>query len=212
MSCACIRVDDDANVPLEGLMRHVAMAIPELPYEVGMEQLRQAYIEFARVTGLLVSHQEILLQRDVTEYPLEAPEGYTIYGIMQHSDEYGYVRYPNAHRWFLYFGERVRMEGNHTLILDTAPSQDGKTFKVALHLLPTECATDIPEEISTAYGRGIAKGAIAETLLLPGKSWSNPRLAATYAREFYVTKQSGRNLHLTNRGARRVMMDRIRVI
>lgn len=213
MTCGCIRVDEGQLEPLEGLMRFVSPVIPEIPYEVGLEYLRQAFIDFGKKSRLLVSHQTLVLQRDVREYELEPPEGYMIYGIMQRCPRtYGYILLPNAHRWFAYYGERLRIEGNNRLILEQAPSVDGKQFELALHLIPTDCTDDIPEEINTPFGRGIAKGAIGELLDMPNKPWSNPRAADKYKREFAVVCMEGRNLHLTNRGAHKVMMDYVRVL
>lgn len=212
-SCGCIQISVDNTVPLEDLMRFVATVIPTVPYEVGIEYLRQAYITFATKTRLLAYRQEITLQRDVHEYELQAPEGYEVFGILQQSPrDWGYVQLPNVNRWFTYYGERVRLEGNTRIILENAPSVDNKGFHVDLHLLPNECVNDIPREINTPYGRGIAKGALAELLMMPGKSWSSPRTADKYERDFHIACQSGLNLYLTNRGAHKVMMDPVRVL
>lgn len=213
MSCGCIRIDEGGTVPLDELMRFVATIIPAVPYEVGLEYLRQKYIDFARITSLVVYHQKIQLQRGVREYMLIPPPGYEILGVMQyHHNSWGYMRLPNIDRWFTYFGERLRVEGNSRIHLETAPSNDERQLEIVLHLLPNTCVNDIPQEIATPYGRGIAKGAVAELLEMPGKAWSNPRAAAKYERDFHIACQSGRNLHLTNRGSRRVTMDQIRVI
>lgn len=211
--CGCIRVDEGGTVELDELMRFVATVIPAVPYEVGLEYLRQMYIDFARKTKLLVSHQVITLQRDVSEYILTPPEGYQIFGLLQRDQSaWGYLQLPSPHRWFSYYGHRLRMIDNDRIYLETAPSTDGHTLDVALHLLPTDCVTSIPQEIATPYGRGIAKGAVAELLEMPGKAWSNPRAASKYERDFHITCQSGLSLHLTNRGSRRVMMDPVRVL
>lgn len=210
--CGCIRVDDGGLVPLEDLMRFVSAAIPAVPYEVGLDYLRQAYIDFSRKSRLLASHQIIETQRGVNEYLLKAPEGYQVFGLLQNSGRHGYHYIPTPHRWFLYTGHRVKLLGNSILFLEQTPSTDGHKIKIALHLIPTDCVGDIPEEISTPYGRGIAKGAIAELLQLPGKAWSNLPAGAKYERDFHITCQAGLNLHLTNRGAHSVMMDPVRVL
>lgn len=193
-------------------MRFVSATIPDVPYEVGMAYLRQAYTEFAKRSSLLVSHQHTEMQRDVREYPLHAPEGYEIFGLLRYAGTHGYILYPNAHRWFAYFGHDMQLVGNDRFVLRNAPSRDGDTLEIVLHLIPTECADTIPSEISTPFGFGIAKGAMAELLGMPGKPWSDPRASERYRREFSITCMSGRNLHLTNRGATRVTMDSVRVL
>lgn len=213
MTCGCIRVDEGELVDLDSLMRFVSTVLPSVPYEVGLEYLRQAYIDFGRKTRLLASHQRIVLQRGVREYILTPPEGYQVFGLLQHSgSRWGYMQLPSPHRWFTYFGHRTRMLGSDRLYLEEAPSTDGHTLEIALHLLPTDCTSVIPQEISTPYGKGIAKGAVGELLEMPGKAWSDPRAASKYERDFHIACQSGLNLHLTNRGAHKVMMDPVRVL
>lgn len=210
MTCMCVSVDTNVDKPLDGLLRFVAAVIPEIPYEVAIEYLRQSYTEFARYSSLLGYTQEIVLQKDVKEYTLEPPEGYCILGVVKQENTGGFL--PNAHRWFYFYGERFRMLGNDRILLETAPSQDGKKLCIELHLLPIECVSTIPEDIAIPYGYGIAQGAVAELLLMPGKSWTNARAGAEYRRRFVTTLQAGRNLFLTDRGVKRVMMDRVRVI
>lgn len=212
MSCGCVQIQQDDLVPLDNLMRFVAATIPDIPYEVGIEYVRQAYVLFARRSRLLSFGTEVELQRGVREYILHAPEGYEIHGILQPDGEYGRVLYPDVSRWFAYCGERVRLQGTDRLFLETAPSQDGRKLRFMLHLVPASCVDTIPRELENEFGLGIAKGAIGELLEMPAKAWSNPRAAATYKLQFNREVMAAKNLQITNRGARRVMMDRVRVL
>lgn len=212
MTCGCIRVDTDQTDRLDSLLRHVAPIVPEVPYELAMDMLVQAYTEFARKTSLLVSHYKLPLQRDVREYLLEAPEGYEIYGILDASNYIdGYTVFPNYNRWYIGWGDRFRMEGNSAIVFEDSPSQDREKH-IALRLLPTECATTIPREISVPYGKGIAMGALGDILDMPNKAWHNPRAAQAKKVEFYRTIQSGRNLQISNRGAKTVMFKPVRIL
>lgn len=209
MNCACAYVAD-TDKPLAELLRFVAAVVPDVPYEVAIEYLRQAYTEFARYSNLLVYKEKIVLQRNVTEYELKAPNGYAILGLV--NDEPIGTHLPTPHRWFSFRGQRLRMLGSDRVLLDMPPSQDGHEIELYLHLIPSGCAETIPEEISLPYGYGIAQGAIAELLMMPGRAWSSPRASADYRRRFVIALQAGRNLFLTARGSKRVMMDTVRVL
>jgi hypothetical protein len=211
--CSCVRVDVDATEPLENLLRFVVPYVPEIPYDLALDMLRQSYTEFARLTSLLVSHFDIPLQRDVRTYMLEPPEGYEVYGLLNMAEGYGtYLRYPNPNTWCFSWGQRFRMLGNTILEFDQAPSRDDIKRTIALHLLPTICADNIPTEISTPFGEAIAAGAQRRALEIPNKPWTNMQLAQLKRRDFARGALSGRNLHIANRGATAVALKPVRIL
>jgi hypothetical protein len=208
--CCCVNVQDDA-VNLDTLLRHVAIYVPELPYEVAIELVRQRYIEFARKTRLLVSHQTINLQRDVRNYPLEPPAGYQVFSVLGLGDNNTYFYYPNPNQWYWVGGNNFRLFDNKQIQFQYAPSQDYEQC-IILHVIPTDCVDTIPSEIATPYGKGIAMGAVADALSMPNKGWSNPNASADKRREFYREVQNGLSMHINNRGANPAMFKPLRIL
>lgn len=209
--CSCIDVTED-TVELESLLRHVAPIVPEIPYEMQLDLVRQAYTEFARKTKLCVVVQTLRIQRDVKEYPLEVPDGYHVFALLHADDgKHVYGHFPTVDTWYYFWGDRFRMLENKYLEFKQAPSKEYDR-RIALHVLPTECAVTIPSEIAVPYGRGIAMGAVADALDMPNKAWYNPRAAANKRRDFYREVQNGLALHLTNRGAHSITAKPVRVL
>lgn len=213
MSCACVRVDVNSVEPLENLLRFVMSNTPKLPYELAMDMLRQSYTEFARATNLLVSHYEVVTQKDVKDYLLSPPDGYEIYGLLKAPrDGENYIQYPNASTWFFSWGQRVRLVGNNLLVFYNAPSRDYDRHEVALHLLPTACAEVIPTEVSTPFGEGIAMGAVRRALEMPKQAWTDLPLAQLKRRDFSRAALIGRNLHIAGRSGTPLALMPIRIL
>lgn len=205
MSCVCVGSNGEGMQPLEGLLRHVAFIVPELPHDLAMDMLRQAYIEFARRSSMLIAEVEVYVQKGVREYILEAPHGYDIFAIKNAQFRWSispdHFYYPNPHRWYYSHGNRYYIRSNNEIVFFEAPSCDGKKphiFYAAV--IPNECATDIPDEIAGPYGKGIAQKVVADALCIPNKPWTNPGLSQRYERDFNRTVMAAKNLALTNRG------------
>lgn len=211
--CNCVRVDTDRSQPLEHLLRHVATIVPEIPHEAALDMLRQKYINFAERTSLLVAHQKLPIQKSVREYDLIPPDGYMVFGILNVDDlRNGYIKFPNVDRWFYSWGRRFELIGNETIRLHQEPTKDDEEFRIALHLLPTECVDTIPNEIANPFGFGIAMGVVGHALSMPGKPWYNPQMARKQEVEFERAKLRGRNLFLTNRGATAPQFKPVRIL
>lgn len=211
-ACACVRVDTPDNMELQSLLRHVATSVPSCPHDVMMNALQQAYIEFGRRSRLLASHYTIHTQRGVHDYDLIPPAGYEIMGLLGEADRnFNYISYPNYNTWYFGWGTRFRLSGSQ-LIFDEAPSRDAVCNTFALHLVPTECTTDIPRKIATLYGRGIALGALSDLLDIPNQGWTNPKLADKQRREFNRITAQATAAHYTNFGSQKPMMKPIRIL
>lgn len=200
MTSPCADFND--TVKLDTLLRHVMPVVNNLPYELGLDLLRDAYREFAQRTQLLASMQEIVSQKDVGDYELEVPEGYDIYLIRDVGYTGQYVTLPQANYWYTSLGTRFSIISNKYIVLKDIPSSDAQNpFSVIATVIPNECVTRIPREISVPYGSMIAKKATAQALYFKSKPWYDPNLAAKFEREFYVAVASGKALQLGNRGA-----------
>lgn len=195
-----IRVDDGNNTRLDDLLRFVTVDIPEVPYEVGIDMVRTAYVEFARKTGLLGAVLRLHMQRGLTRYEMEVPAGYDVFAVRTEARNHRWCT-PSPHTWCTYQGTRYRMDGNTAIEFVDAPSRDGDWFQLPVQVIPNECAQDIPRGISGPYGRGIAMGAVADMLEIPNRAWSNPNLAQLKRRQFHQTCAQGRALDITNHGA-----------
>lgn len=212
MTCGCIHIHVQTE-PLEPLLRWVAPSAPEAPREMALDYLRQALIEFARKTGLMRYEATLPIQRGVRNYELIAPEGYEVFALKDvNYQEFPYQRFPDAHSWWYMWGYKFRMEGNRELVFRDEPSADDNTRKIVFHLIPTDCADTIPTEIATPFGKGIAMGALADLLEIPSKPWSNPQLAQKKRLDYNRTVLSGRQLEITNRGAKTPMFRPVRVL
>ncbi len=197
-----VSVNTKNTVQLDSLLRHMAIHVPEIPYVVALDLVRERYIEFARKSGLLVYHQELPIQADVTNYFLEPPEDYEVYSVkaLGHPNGWSWF-HSNAHHWFSMWGYRFWVKDNTEVVFDRAPSTDESDRFVLLGVIPSPCCATIPASVATPYGSAIAAGAVATALQMPGKAWSNPNVAGIHEMKFNRAVLSGRNLAITNRGA-----------
>lgn len=208
MTCPCaVNIED--TVSLESLLRHVMPVIPKLPHSMALDMLRQAYIEFARRTGLLVVELTQDYQASVVDYYLEPPANYEVYSIIGlKADWFSYVDYwyfKSPMRWF-------NVIDNTHIELRSAPSrdiEDGLTIYV--NVLPSECIDVIPKSIATPYGRGITQKVLSDAFCLPNKEWTSAELSRKHEMEFNRICLSGKQLSISNRknGPLRARAERI---
>lgn len=214
MTCGCVVATDNTE-PLDNLLRHIAPSVPDVPYELMLDMLRQAYTEFARKTKLLMSQQELRIQRGVRNYTLEPPTGYEVFALLQADimdAHWSYTSFPNANYWYYFWGDKLYLDGNTQIVFQREPTCDNIQRVLALHLLPDACCDNIPKEISTPYGKAIAMGALADILDMPNKGWTNPQAAGRKRLEFNRAVQSGIAKHLTNNGAHVLSFKPLRIL
>lgn len=200
MTSPCADFND--TVGLDTLLRHVMPVVNNIPYELGVDLLRNSFTKFCQKTQLLATLQNLMPQADVADYELVAPDGYDVYLIREAGYSGQYITLPQANYWYVSYGTRFSIVSNKYIILKDIPQADSlNPFCVITTLVPNECVKRIPREISVPYGNDIAKGAIAEALMFKNKSWYDPNLAGKFERDFNVAINSGKNLQITNRGA-----------
>jgi hypothetical protein len=164
--------------------------------------VREKYIELARKSSLLTSYYELPIQREVSNYFIEAPDEYEVFAVKGVGNPHGWSwNYPDAHHWFSNWGYRFYVRDNCEVIFETAPSSDETDRFILLTVIPSPCCASIPVSVATPYGKAIGAGAVADALRMPSKPWSNPELAKEYDRTFNRGVLSARNLAMTNRGA-----------
>lgn len=214
MNCSPYNITSFLNtVSLDTLLRHVMPIVPDLPHAMALDRVRQAYIEFARRSGLIVGQLKQKYQAGVHDYPLIPPDGYEVYQVLGFgSPGYSFVDYWGGNNYGLW-NTRLDVIDNTTVYLHRAPSVDNEDgLCVYVALLPTSCVADIPVSIATPYGKGIASGALADILLIPNKPWTNPAIAGVHKLEFNRTVLAGKNLAQTNRKAGPLRAKSIRVV
>ena len=200
-------IDFEDTVPLDSLLRHVLPTISNIPYELGVDLLRQAFTTFCRRTSMLAAEIQIVPQTDVVDYELTPPENYQVHIIRQAGFKQNFIDLPQPDFWYTCYGERFAIVGNKYIIFKTVPSANSMGFfQVVASVIPTECVTRIPREISVPFGQGIAKGALAEALLYKNKPWFDPGLSTKMMREFIAIISAGTSLNLMNRGGSSMAM------
>lgn len=217
MSCVCVSYNKEGMERLDALLRHISFVVPELPYDLALDMLRQAYIEFAKSSTILIAEYDLYFQKGVRDYTLEAPEGYRVFAIKnsQYRDSINpaHFYYPNPNRWYYAYGNRYYIRSDNEIVFRDAPSSDAKKpHRLHLAVIPDSCVDYIPTEISVPYGRGIALKVIADALNIPNRPWTNPALAQKYERDFHRTVMDAKNLALTNRGALAPMFRPVRIL
>lgn len=206
-------VNEGNEEPLDGLLRHVIPYVPEIPYELALDMVRQRYIELARKSGVLRWHYELPIQRDVTNYFIEPPAGYEVYGIHDVGcPERNIWHEWTPHYWNVYWGYRMRAVSNTQIVFETAPVRDEIGRYVRLTLIPAACSDSVPVAVASPWGRGIGAGAVATALLMPSKAWTNPNLAQKYELDFNRTVLAAKNLVLTERGTKPAEFRPVRIL
>lgn len=214
MTCCPHNLTQVTNgTPLESLLRHIMPVVPEIPHEMALDRIRQAYIEFARRSMLIVDRLVIDYQANVHDYFLVPPDGYEVYQVMGlESPGYRYVDYWQGYNWGLW-NTRFDVIDNRKIYLHTAPSVDAVDgLIIYAQLLPSNCCNTLPISIDVPYGYGIAQGALKGLLSIPNKPWTHMGLARASELEFNKTVLSAKNLAETNRKREPLKANRIRVV
>lgn len=195
----CILADNTDTVPLGSLLRHVLPTVERLPYELGLEILRTAYIDFCKRTSMLIYEQSIDLQRGVSDYELTPPAGYEVYQVLGR-DANDTLRWSSPDYWGPIAGNRYTITGNKWVNFQMAPPRDWMGGELIRYIvIPDSCIDVIPTEIATSYGPGIAYGALEIVLLYKNRQWYDPNLSMLFGRKFNIQIGSAKNLAMTNR-------------
>ena len=210
MSCVCVG-NGAPVVAIAGLMRHVVPFCAGIPHDLGLDLVRQAYIEAARRSGLLTAECELPIQRDVATYPLDAPEGYEVHAIHPtHNNKH--VHFSAVDYWIT-CGYRFRVLNNDEIEFYDVPASDAtESVKLTVIVIPQSCVDTIPTAVATAFGRGIAMKAVADAMRMPKKEWTSYGAADSYERQYNRTVMEMRNLAITNRGSRSPSFQPVRII
>lgn len=207
-------INNEPEIPLDSLLRHVATHLPELPYEVALDMVRERYKELARKSGAIRWYYELPIQKGVSEYFIDPPTGYEIYAV--HSTGHPWTGrwhyWESPHHWNIWWGYRMRAVSNNHILFESPAVRDETDRYVLLTLIPSDCSDSIPAAVAGPWGRGIASGAVATALLMPSKAWSNPGLAQKHEIDFNRAVMGAKNLVLTERGTKSLEFKPLRIL
>lgn len=124
---------------------------------------------------------------DVSNYPIQdvPTDGkvhdvkFVRFGDDEYLDKNG-REYETATRWEL-------VTATNEIKLTPTPATGGKTITATVIFIPTRAATTLPDILYDDYFMGVAQGALAHLLGMPGQKWSNPP-ASIFARDMFMTE------------------------
>ncbi|MNY05294.1 hypothetical protein D3C86_1380070 [compost metagenome] len=91
-------------------------------------------------------------------------------------------RHPGWREWSS--GARFITQIDHGTVM-VVPASAG-TLELSTTLRPTEGATQLPDFLAKYYRQAIADGALAEILMLPGQSFTDPSRAMFFSQRFQL--------------------------
>lgn len=197
MSCVCTPVEFAKKEPLEDLLRHMMPYTPGVPAQMALDLIREAYKVFARRTSFLVFRSVQDGQFRVRDYPLSVPEGYETYLVL------GRKTLSAVHNWNgdnpTYYNDFEVID--NTLIRMNAGYSKDEECGIEIHtvVIPTDCCEYMPASLSSAYGRGIALGAVAMAMRLPNQPFSSPRMADKFDLDFQRVISQAKGVAVRNR-------------
>lgn len=193
----CNLADNTDTVPLASLLRFVQPTVPMLPYNLALDLVRESFKEFCRRTSCLSYIQVFDAQKDVSDYEFTPPSGYEVYQIVNDSD---IIHLYGPDVWCSCGRYKYKVIGNKRIVVANIPTVDEVGgLSILVIVLPSNDLDVIPNEIATAYGKGIAANAIADALLYKNKPWFDPGLSQVFLRKFNIEIQSAKNLVAANR-------------
>ena len=198
---------------LDTLLRHIMPMIPEAPHAMVLDRVRQSYIEFSRRSSLVIARMVQSYQTNVADYELEPPDGYEIYQVLGlESPGYSFVDYWGGCNYGLW-NTRFDVIDNSIIKLRKPPTVDSVDgLVVYATVIPSSCVSTIPHSIATPFGEGIAKGALADIMLTPNKSFTSPQISAIHKMEYNRVCLAARHLAETNRKRGPIRAKPIRVV
>lgn len=177
-----------------------AKGIVGCPPEIALDALRKTAIDFCTQTGIFEFHDGFTAQYNVTDYPINVPEGtrvasmkwVTLNGNGLNNNPYaGYPRINNSGRdpnTFFYNGSGYgfTMEGRDVFWIRPAPLSNPCTDEIAFcaALKPTQNSCELPYILYEDWNDAMTAGTAFRLFSMPRQEWSNGGLAMLNRKEF----------------------------
>lgn len=172
-------------VPWRSFVDFVNHSITGCPVSLAEAMVRDAAIRYCQHTHIWrFTSLPSALRKGQPRYGFDAPEGAEVIGLksvkisgspiapLTESDwPHGNKQAAMPQVW--------RLEEPSTLLLWPEPDQDiEKAIEVTVILAPSHDSTMCPRMLLSNHHEGIVEGAKEKLMLMPGKEWTNPQLAA----------------------------------
>lgn len=176
---------------IDDFLPHLLTELPGCPDQLVKQQLLFGAIEFCTETHAWNEIQDpITIIDKINEYDVEVPTGARIVSVKDVWASSRKLRPVTMEQLFERIPNWQTAEGSEPVYYNA--STDWTTIKIfpkpfeankakltlRVAYAPTMAATSIPDEVAIKYWDGLIGGAKARLMLMPGKAWTNPQLAA----------------------------------
>jgi hypothetical protein len=190
-----LQLDDFETVCWDAFAPEVAVAFEGIPQSMALNYIRQAAIDLAEKSQVLVRELDVPLQPCVTEYLLEVPTCERIVSVQSvgiRGDAQGCpcARGSRTGRWSAWrcHRESFRFEYPNRMTVNVGPHpphdphrpEELRPAWVRVAVAPTRDSCDVNRRFYEVYHEAVVNGAIARLLLIPKTGWTNVSLAAVY--------------------------------
>lgn len=152
------------TVALDSLLPSLLFDLPQVPEILALDRLRDAARIFCELTHYWQEDVTVTPVEGTTAYPITLPAGLVVAEV----------------RKALQGGEPVAfgMDGRATITLEELAGTGAVTVTAAVK--PAHDGATLYEAIAEEYRDAVASGARAKLLMIVGKPWSQPELAAAH--------------------------------
>jgi hypothetical protein len=191
-------------------LARVVAAAPGLPDVAAHSYLRDTAIRFCEATGWLEREVRLPMACGVRDYPVVPAECERVVRVIAVSIGCDPL---DPRRDVIETGCGFRVEALETPDVSVWTDRDGDacdTLRVRYVAAPRHDACRLDARLAEEWGRALVEGALADVLLLPGQSFSDPRLATIYGQRFDAEILRARTRRLRGRtgGARMMVLER----
>lgn len=167
------------KVSFEEFLPELQLEIPELPNDILMHYVRNASIEFAKRTGILIRHIELLLEPCVENYLLETVDCLTINKVINVCrDGHSVVRVPTAKCAKVNCGGGMVMWWEEpNIAYFTPPPAKECLVTVTVSVTPSDDACEVDKVLLTTHRDAILHGARSQLYAIPRRDWSDGSMA-----------------------------------
>lgn len=153
------------------LVADVLIEAPGCPEPIAISTLRRTAIKFCRESHVWVEQiNDLYPVNDVTKYKVTPPDDTQIIAIAS------MVHHKGESEFKVKYWPLVNPLGY--LSFPAVPELDQGPIRIKVVLAPTNTANEMPDAIGEDYREGLIHGAVAKLVMMPGKDWSNPQMAA----------------------------------
>lgn len=171
MACRCV---DTELVPWSYFTDSVTLHAKNVPTDVAEHSIRQAAIEFARVTLSLQRDLYVDMQAGVWDYRLDVPDDYTLHAVRSVQVEgccLGARTRPPCGPCDMLLGEFYFEKPCSLLVGRTVPCDTQEALLARVVVIPGQQSCGIDKWVYDTWAEDIGNGALSRLLLMKDASW-----------------------------------------